>query len=209
MDVRAVKHDGYFMALRAVEVRALRYAEPAFLLHEEAAVFTAQEDADGYFAALAGEAQAGVNPDMHALLVVCNCPICHNITPGKLRRGFCITCLVCAKGVKGMPISDKAWGSISESDYKDAETFCKACLIDLNEPGAEKVKAKCKLPVREPGGAVNRNALAAAAAALAGARGGVQAPLEAKRAAARKLVRLYAEAEMEPPASLKRLAGVK
>lgn len=108
-----------------------------------------------------------------------------------------------------MPISNKPWGNISESDYKDAASFCKASLIDLNESGAEKVKAKCKLPVYEPGGALNRNAVHAAAAALAGARGGVDAPVEEKRKAARKLIRLYRELDEEPPDSIKRLAGVK
>jgi hypothetical protein len=108
-----------------------------------------------------------------------------------------------------MPISGKPWGSISESDYKDAEQFCKACLIDLNDPGKPKTKAACKLPIREPGGAVNRNAVHAAAAALAGARGGVDAPLAQKRKAARKLLSLYAELKEEPPESLRQLAGVK
>ena len=90
-----------------------------------------------------------------------------------------------------MPISNKPWGSVSESDYRDAVAFCKASLIDLNPPGEEKVKAKCKLPVYEPGGALNRNAVHAAAAVLAGGRGGVDAPPEEKRKAARKLLRLY------------------
>uniref|UniRef100_A0A7J3SM33 Uncharacterized protein n=1 Tax=Fervidicoccus fontis TaxID=683846 RepID=A0A7J3SM33_9CREN len=106
-----------------------------------------------------------------------------------------------------MPISNKPWGQVSESDYKDAETFCKYCLIDLNEPGQDKTKALCKLPVYEPNGALNRNAVHAAAAALAGARGGVSAPLEEKRAAARKLLRLYAELKEEAPESIKKLAG--
>lgn len=106
-----------------------------------------------------------------------------------------------------MPISNRPWSEITEPDYKDAAAFCKACLIDLNEPGEEKVKAKCKLPVYEPGGALNRNAVHAAAAALAGARGGVQAPLEEKRKAARKLIALYRELKEEPPESIKKLAG--
>ena len=106
-----------------------------------------------------------------------------------------------------MPISDKPWGSISESDYKDADQFCKACLMDMNEPGKPKTKDACKLPVREPNGTLNRNAVHAAAAALAGARGGVDAPLAEKRKAARKLLSLYAELKEEPPESIKRLAG--
>lgn len=105
-----------------------------------------------------------------------------------------------------MAFSNKPWGSISESDYKTAESFCSACLIDLNS-GGEKTKSKCKLPYKEPGGAVNRNGVHAAAAALAGARGGVSAPSEEKRKAARKLIRLYAQMNEEPPESLRRIAN--
>ncbi len=105
-----------------------------------------------------------------------------------------------------MAFSDKPWGNISESDYKDADQFCAACLIDMNQPGKEKTKANCKLPIKEPGGTVNRNAVHAAAAALAGARGGVQAPPEQKRKAARALLRMYSMMEEEPPESLRRLA---
>ncbi|MDI3311078.1 MAG: hypothetical protein QJR05_06590 [Thermoanaerobacterium sp.] len=39
-----------------------------------------------------------------------------------------------------MAVSDKPWGSISESDYIDAATFYKYCLIDLNESGNCKFK---------------------------------------------------------------------
>lgn len=105
-----------------------------------------------------------------------------------------------------MPFSDKPWGRVSESDYESAEQFCSACLIDLNEPGKPKVKGLCKLPVREPDGSYNRNAIHAAAAVLAGARGGVDAPVEEKRRAARRLIRLYREMDEEPPESLRRLA---
>ncbi len=107
-------------------------------------------------------------------------------------------------------VSTKPWSTIKESDYEDADDFCAASLIDLNPPGRKKTKALCKLPVYEPkkmGRALNRNAMIAAAAALAGARGGVKAPPEAKRRAARKLLRLYRRLQMEPPESLKRIAG--
>jgi hypothetical protein len=107
-----------------------------------------------------------------------------------------------------MAFSDKPWGSISESDYKDANAFCAACLIDLNE-GRDKTKDKCKLPIKEPGGAYNRNAIHAAAAALAGARGGVNAPTDEKRKAARKLLSLYREMNEDAPESLYRIAGEK
>ena len=87
---------------------------------------------------------------------------------------------------------------------REAAAFCKACLIDTNE--GEKIKANCKLPVYEPGGALNRNAVHAAA----GGRGitrvkGVSA--EVKRSAARKLVRLYRQIGDVAPESVYRIAG--
>jgi len=105
-----------------------------------------------------------------------------------------------------MPISERAWGGFSEADYTPAQ-FCAGVLIDLNPPGQDKVKALCKLPVLEPGGALNRNGVHAAAAVLAGGRGGVQAPPAAKRAAARKLLARYGELQEDPPESIRQLAG--
>lgn len=103
--------------------------------------------------------------------------------------------------------SDAPWSS-PESKLEVGD-FAKVCLIDLNEPGEEKVKGKLKLPIRStPGGPVNKNALRAAAAALAGARGGVNAPAEAKAKAARTLVRLMREADIEVGDSLLRMAGM-
>ncbi|MDA8186650.1 MAG: hypothetical protein M0T85_00720 [Dehalococcoidales bacterium] len=103
-----------------------------------------------------------------------------------------------------MPISNKPWGQFKESDYT-LEQWHQACLIHLHD-GDPTSKAQCKLPVREPDGTVNRNGVHRAAA-LAGARGGVDAPLSEKRTAARKLLALYRELEEEPPASIKKLAG--
>lgn len=105
-----------------------------------------------------------------------------------------------------MPFTTKAWDG-SASRYESTDDYCAACLIDINEPGAEKIQAKCKLPVKEPDGTYNVNALRAAAAALLGARGGVQAPAAEKAKAARKLLRLFQEAGITPGESLKRLAG--
>lgn len=102
-------------------------------------------------------------------------------------------------------ISTRPWGAISEADYTLAE-WHRACLIHLHE-GPPTAKSQCKLPVREPDGTLNRNGIHAAAAALAGARGGVQAPPEQKRRAARALLRLYRTLDEEPPASLRALAG--
>lgn len=107
-------------------------------------------------------------------------------------------------------ISDRKWSEIAESDYADADDYCGACLIDLNPKAEERTKERCKLPVYEPrklGGSLNRNAVHAAAAVLAGGRGGVDAPQEEQRKAARKLVRLYRELGEEPPDALRKLAS--
>lgn len=104
-------------------------------------------------------------------------------------------------------ISNKPWGSFKESDYT-LEQWHRACLIHLHD-GTPTAKSQCKLPVREPDGTLNRNGVHAAAAALAGARGGIKAPLNDKRKAARKLISLYRTLEEEPPDSIKKLAGVK
>lgn len=103
-------------------------------------------------------------------------------------------------------ISSKPWDG-SASNYKDANAYCAACLVDANEPGSDKVKALCKMPVREPSGDYNRTALGAAAAALAGARGnGVDLPPAEKKKAAKKLAALYARFQLPLPDSLKNMA---
>lgn len=103
-------------------------------------------------------------------------------------------------------LSDKPWDGGAEN-YKDANAYCAACLVDENPSGKDKVKALCHLPVQEPGGAYNRAALGAAAAALAGARGGgVKLPPAVKKAAAKKLAGLYRRFNLPVPDSLKNMA---
>jgi hypothetical protein len=106
-------------------------------------------------------------------------------------------------------VSDKPWGGISQADYADAGSYCDSSLINLNTgPRSGWTKGDCKLQVRELGGAINRNGAHAAAAALAGARGGVDAPSAAKQAAARKLVAIYHnDLKEDPPASVLSVAG--
>ncbi|MHB8398438.1 MAG: hypothetical protein ACYDCI_05815 [Candidatus Limnocylindrales bacterium] len=106
-----------------------------------------------------------------------------------------------------MAISDEPWGQFSAADYPTAAAYCSACLIDTNEPGQDKTKGGCHLPVHEPDGDLNRNGIHAAAARLAGAGGGVKVSPQAKKAAARKLVALYQLVLKEkPPASIATLA---
>jgi len=102
-----------------------------------------------------------------------------------------------------MPISNKPWSQFSQSDYTP-EQWRRACLIHI-DPNSDN-KADHKLPVREPDGTLNRNGVHAAAARLAGAGGGVDAPAEQKHRAARALTRLYHELDEEPPESIRRLA---
>src|SRR4051812_16545319 len=97
-------------------------------------------------------------------------------------------------------VSVKPWGEITEADY-DIEQWHRACLIHQHQ-GAPTSKAQCKLPVMTPNGSVNRNGVHAAAAALAGARGGVAATPEQKATAAKALLRLYSELGEDPPPSL-------
>ena len=104
-------------------------------------------------------------------------------------------------------VSNKPWGNFQESDYS-VEQWHRACLIHLHD-GAPTAKSECKVPVREPDGTLNRNALGPAAAALAGARSPLQAPADKKREAARKLIRLYREAGEFAPNSTYNLAGEK
>lgn len=98
----------------------------------------------------------------------------------------------------------KPWDG-SPSRFDDAE-YRRSCLIDRG--GDAPVKERCSLPVLEPNGDLNVNALGAAAAALSGARGGLRnVSSEQKAAAARKLIRYYSQTELDPPQSLRNVAS--
>lgn len=85
------------------------------------------------------------------------------------------------------------------------EQWKASTLIDTGE-GAPDSKSRYKLPICEPSGAVNVNALHAAAAALAGGRTPLQAPPAEKKKAARKLKRLYLELKAPVPPVIQRMA---
>lgn len=103
-------------------------------------------------------------------------------------------------------ISEKPWSDYEESDYT-LEEWHAACLIHLHE-GPPTSKSKCKLPVKTPGGALNRNGVHAAAAALAGARSPLKASVEQKTKAASALRGYYKQLDETPPDSLKQSAIV-
>src|SRR5262245_14379940 len=101
-------------------------------------------------------------------------------------------------------VSDKPWSQWTASDYTP-EQWRRSCLVDtgMGDPDS---KARYKLPVREPRGALNRNGVHAAAAALAGARGGVHLSSTQRASARRKLRGLYNQIGEEPPESLRAAA---
>ena len=98
-------------------------------------------------------------------------------------------------------VSEKPWSDYSKADYTP-EQWHAACLIHQHE-GAPTSKGQCKIPVKTPNGVVNRNGVHAAAAALAGARGGVDASSEEKASASKALLRLYSQLDEDPPDSLR------
>jgi HK97 family phage prohead protease len=101
-------------------------------------------------------------------------------------------------------VTRKPWNG-SPARFEDDE-YQRSCLIDRG--GDAPPKERCSLPVLEPNGDINANALGAAAAALAGARGGLAGVSMAQKAtAARKLMRLYRQAQMQAPPSLMTLAS--
>lgn len=105
-----------------------------------------------------------------------------------------------------MAIVDSPWDG-SASRWPDTDAYCASCLIDTNPSGADKIQANCKLPIKEPNGDINVNALGPAAAALAGARGGLKdvSPADKKKAA-RGLLSAYRQAKRPVPDSVKNMA---
>lgn len=102
--------------------------------------------------------------------------------------------------------TNKPWSG-SASRFDDADAYCSSCLVDMNPSGKAKIKGNCHLPVKEPNGDLNSNGVHAAAAALAGARGGVKIPASEKKAAAKKLLGYYRQLKQDPPESLKNIAS--
>lgn len=92
----------------------------------------------------------------------------------------------------------------SPARFEDDE-YQRSCLIDRGGDGPP--KQRYSLPVLEPNGDLNVNALPAAAAALSGGRTPLTGVSQAMRgSAARKLIRYYRQASMTPPPTLQALA---
>jgi hypothetical protein len=99
-------------------------------------------------------------------------------------------------------VDEAPWSNYKESDYTPAQ-WHNAALIHDHPPGVPTTKNHCKLPIKTPSGVVNRHGVYAAAAVLAGSRGGVHATSEQKASAAAALRRVYSQMGAEPPPSLK------
>jgi hypothetical protein len=98
-------------------------------------------------------------------------------------------------------ISEKPWSDYTKADYS-IEQWHAACSIHVHDEEPTS-KSQCKLPVKTPNGALNRNGVHAAAAALAGARGGLKGVSDdQKQKAAKALKRYYAQLDEDPPESL-------
>lgn len=89
-------------------------------------------------------------------------------------------------------VSDKAWSDFTQADYDDDQWY-RATVLHTN--GDSRAKGDNKLPIREPDGTLNRNAVHAAASRF----NQVDAPAEAKSAAAAALRGAYDALEEEPP----------
>ncbi len=90
-----------------------------------------------------------------------------------------------------MAIVNTPWDG-SESRWDTAESYCSSCLIDENPSGKPKVKGLCKLPVKEPNGDLNANAVRNAAARI----NQVDASPAAKKAAMSRLMALKKQAKI-------------
>lgn len=98
-------------------------------------------------------------------------------------------------------VSETPWSNYVKADYT-VEQWHAACLIHLHD-GAPTAKSQCKLPVKTPDGTLNRNGVHAAAAALAGARGGLKGvSADQKTKAANALKRYYSQLDEDSPDSL-------
>lgn len=105
-------------------------------------------------------------------------------------------------------VSDKPWGGFSQADYTPRQ-WHDACLVCMPPAAGQDQYAKdlCKLPVREPDGTLNRNAVHAAAGAHGiSAVKGISA--DERMAVAKTLVGLYHQIGDDPPMSLMQMAGM-
>jgi HK97 family phage prohead protease len=101
--------------------------------------------------------------------------------------------------LRRVSVAKTAWDDAADR-FTDDE-YRQSCLIE--RAGDQPAKDRCLLPVLEPDGALNVNALAAAAQVLQGGRPMLRNVTLAQKAdAARKLLRYYRLAHQDPPGQL-------
>ncbi len=104
-----------------------------------------------------------------------------------------------AKSMVGKSIGDKPWSDFSQADYS-IEQWRKACVVHPDAPSEN--KGDYKLPIREPNGDLNSNAVHAAAGRVHELQGA------SKSQAAKALLTAYGQLKEDPPKDLASLAGV-
>ncbi len=104
-----------------------------------------------------------------------------------------------AKSMVGKAIGDKPWSDFSQADYS-IEQWRKACVVHPDAPSEN--KGDYKLPIREPNGDLNSNAVHAAAGRVHELQGA------SKSQAAKALLTAYGQLKEDPPKDLASLAGV-
>jgi HK97 family phage prohead protease len=97
-------------------------------------------------------------------------------------------------------VIDASWDG-SPSRFSD-EQYARSCILDRG-PDAGSAKQRYSLPIREPDGTLNRNAVHAAASRI----GSVDAPEDAKQKARKKLRAAYRAIGEDPPESLSKADG--
>jgi hypothetical protein len=102
-------------------------------------------------------------------------------------------------------VSNGPWDG-SASRFTD-EQYASSCVLDRADCAADwknrPPKERYSLPIREPGGALNSNGVAAAAGRLKGTK----ACPAAKKAAAKRIVAAYGTIKQDPPDYVKNLAA--
>lgn len=203
LEAKPTKSERVNGVVRRVKAQLVNIAlcrSPAFAGAEVLAV---REQQDGTQPVESDEAQVPKVEDMPQPAPDPNAPDVENPAPAVERSA--LDELLARVGYE--PLAKRAvtrapWNGAA-SKYADADAYCKACLIDMNPAGEDKVMGRCMLPVYEPNGDLNANALSAAAGRL----NQTGAPAADKAAAARKLMRLYGMAGMQPPPSLRGMAS--
>ena len=103
-----------------------------------------------------------------------------------------------SKSLTTKAISDKPWSDFSQADYS-IEQWRKACVVHPDSPSED--KEDYKLPIREPNGDLNSNAVHAAAGRVHELQGA------SKAQAAKALISAYGQLKEDPPPALSQLAG--